>query len=99
MTRTGTSVERSGPLAPVADSFAGQLAALGYVSSGLAGQAALVAHLDRWRGDAGLGITSLAPEGLVQVLHAHAAQGSRPPVTMRGLTTSLARRHHLRCLL
>lgn len=95
MTRTGTSVERSGPLAPVADSFAGQLAALGYVSSGLAGQLALFAHLDRWLGAAGLGIANLTPEVLDQFLQARAADGYATKLTRHGLRPLLAHLEHL----
>ena len=85
MTRAGTSVERSGPLAPVADSFAGQLAALGYVSTGLAGQRALFAHLDRWLGAAGLGVADLTPEVPERFLQARAAEGYATKLTKRGL--------------
>ncbi len=98
MTRTGTSVERSGPLAPVADSFAGQLAALGYVSSGLAGQLALFAHLDRWLGAAGLGIGNLTPEVLDQFLQARAADGYATKLTRHGLRPLLAHLEHLELL-
>src|SRR5260370_5020661 len=95
MTRTGTSVERSGPLAPVADSFAGQLAALGYVSSGLAGQLALFAHLDRWLGAAGGGIADVTGEVVDQLLQARAADGYATKLTRHGLRPLLAHLEHL----
>jgi len=85
MTRPGSPVELSGPLAPVADGFVARLTALGYVTTGLAGQRALFAHLDRWLGAAGLGVADLTPEVLERFLQARAAEGYATKLTKRGL--------------
>jgi len=85
MKRPGPPVELSGPLAPVADGFVARLTALGYVSTGLAGQRALFAHLDRWLGAAGLSVADLTPEVLERFLQARAAEGYATKLTKRGL--------------
>ena len=95
MTRPGPPVELSGPLAPVADGFVARLTALGYVSTGLAGQRALFAHLDRWLGAAGLGVADLTPEVLERFLQARAAEGYATKLTKRGLRPLVDHLEHL----
>lgn len=81
----GSSSHPRGPLAPFADGFAARLIGLGYVSTGLAGQRALFAHLDRWLSAQGLTLVELTPRVFDQFLRARAAEGYTTKLTGRGL--------------
>lgn len=75
------SLALTGPLAPLADGFVDQLTASGYVSSGVRGQRALFAHLDRWLAAGGLSLVDLSPRVLDQFLEARAAAGYATKLT------------------
>jgi integrase/recombinase XerD len=85
MRRAHPTIEVTGPLTPCAEGFAAQLIALGYVTSGLSGQRALFAHLDRWLAASGLGVADLCPEVLGRFLQARAAEGYATKLTKHGL--------------
>jgi integrase/recombinase XerD len=88
-TRRSWSLALTGPLAPLADGFIDHLTALGYVSSGLAGQRALFGHLDRWLCAGGLGLGDLTPTVLEQFLEARAAERYVTKLTRSGLKPSM----------
>jgi site-specific recombinase XerD len=75
--------------------FVAHLTALGYVSTGLAGQRALFVHLDRWLGAAGLGLADVTPTVLERFLRARAGEGYATKLTMHGLVPALDYLEHL----
>lgn len=89
MARGSAAVPLTGPLAPWAAGFVAELEDLGYVSSGLRGQRALFAHLDRWLSAAGLSLPDLTPTVLDRFLRARAAEGHATKLTMHGLARLL----------
>jgi len=89
MARGTPNFPLTGPLAPFEDGFLAQLGRLGYVSGGIVGQRALLAHLDRWMSDAGLTLTDLTPEVAEKFLHARAEAGYVSKLTEHGLTPLL----------
>jgi integrase/recombinase XerD len=95
MRRSHPSTEVSGPLAPFEEGFVAQLMALGYVTTGLSGQRALFAHLDRWLGATGRSVADLRPEVLEQFLQARAAEGYVGKLTKHGLEPLVDHLDHL----
>ncbi|MDA8034562.1 MAG: hypothetical protein M0T71_10390, partial [Actinomycetota bacterium] len=95
MTRCDPPVEVAGPLAQFKNGFVAHLVALGYVSSGLAGQRALFGHLDRWLDAAGLRLAELTPSALEEFLQSRRAGGYTTKLTARGLAPLLDFLAHL----
>ena len=95
MTRCDPPVEVAGPLAQFKNGFVAHLVALGYVSSGLAGQRALFGHLDRWLDAAGLRLAELTPSALEEFLQSRRAGGYTTKLTARGLAPLLDFLEHL----
>jgi integrase/recombinase XerD len=79
----------AGPLAPFAEGFLAQLAANGYVSSGLRGQRGLFNHLDRWMDATGLEVADLNPAVLGQFLQTRADAGYATKLTAHALAPLL----------
>lgn len=96
MTRCDPPLEPAGPLALFKDGFVAHLVALGYVSSGLAGQRALFGHLDRWLGAAGVELAELTPSILDEFLQARRAEGYATKLTVRALVPMLDYLEHMK---
>jgi site-specific recombinase XerD len=79
----------TGPLAPVEAGFTAHLVRLGYTPNGIAGQRALVAHLDRWLSAAGMTVAELTPAAVERFLQARAAAGYATKLTEQGLAPLL----------
>jgi integrase/recombinase XerD len=89
MARGTPNFPLAGPLAPFEAGFLARLVSQGYVSGGIVGQRALVAHLDRWLADAGLTVTELTPGVVESFLRARAEAGYTTKLTEHGLTPLL----------
>jgi integrase/recombinase XerD len=89
MARRTPNFPLTGPLAPFEDGFLARLGSLGYVSSGFVGQRALLAHLDRWMGSAGLTVADLTPALVEKFLNARVESGYVTKLTEHGLTPVL----------
>lgn len=79
----------TGPLAPFEAGFTAHLVGLGYAPNGIAGQRALVAHLDRWLNAAGVPLAELTPAAVGRFLQARAAAGYATKLTEHGLAPVL----------
>ena len=95
MTREVPRIAPSGPLAALKDGFVAWLTALGYVSTGLTGQLALLAHLDRWLDATGRGLGDLSPATLEQFLDTRRAEGHVTELTRHGLEPLVGYLGHL----
>ena len=89
MARGARNIPLSGPLAPLEDGFLDRLQTLGYVGSGVVGQRALLAHLDRWMKSNRLSVTDLTSEVIERYLSARARAGYVTKLTQHGLTPLL----------
>ena len=78
-------VRMTGPLAPYARGFAGELARLGFTELSAGGQLRLVAHLSRWLAGAGLGTAALSGPVADQYLAARCAAGYTAYLTPKAL--------------
>ena len=85
-------VRVTGPLAAYAEGFGGELARLGFTWLSARDQLGLAAHLSRWLGGAGLGVTDLTAPVVVEYLAARRAAGYtayRTPKALAPLLTYL----------
>jgi len=82
-------VRMSGPLAPHARGFAGELARLGFTRYSAQRQLQLAAHVSRWLGDAGLGTADLSAAAVDGFLAARRAAGHGEFITPKALAPLL----------
>jgi len=82
-------VRVTGPLAPHARGFAGELARLGFTRYSAQKQLLLVAHVSRWLGDAGLSAAGLDARAVDGFLAARRSAGRGEFVTPRALAPLL----------
>jgi site-specific recombinase XerD len=68
-------VRVTGPLAPHAAGFRGELKQLGYTPNGASNQLQLLAHASRWLDSQGLGVDELTPSRVVEFLAQRRAEG------------------------
>jgi integrase/recombinase XerD len=83
-------VRVTGPLAPYAEGFAGELARLGFTALSARGQLGLAMHLSRWPAGAGLGTADLTGPAVTEFLAARRAAGYTAYLTPKALVPLLA---------
>src|SRR5271166_4426968 len=79
----------TGPLAPHARGFAGELVRLGFTRYSAQKQLQLAAHVSRWLGDSGLGTAELNARAVDGFLAARRAAGHGEFVTPKALAPLL----------
>ena len=83
-------VRVTGPLAPYAEGFAGELARLGFTALSARDQLRLAMHLSRWLAGAGLGTADLTGPAVTEFLAARRAAGYTACLTPKALAPLLA---------